>query len=289
MRRLRVGWLDAMTGDRETLRAALERALAGGTALTVGFVNPHVYTVGGREARVREHLAGADLVCVDGVGIALAQRLAGRGAVPRVVAEQLFRAFWERSRAPVAAVLIGVEPGVVERAAVAMNAAGVGVRDVDPARATTAGHGGAGTDGAGTDGTGTAAPGAAKAGPRIVATLDGFADDATLGRFLVRQRRARLVLIGAGSPRSEAIALAARAALPEAVVFHCGAGTIKTWAGTKRRAPAWTSRAGLEWLHRLLFEPHTRSRYLAGIPRFLAALARPRPRMFVKGRPEAPR
>ena len=82
------------------------------------------------------------------------------------------------------------------------------------------------------------------------------------------------MLIGAGSPRSESLANLARGLLPDAVVFHCGAGTLKTWAGTKRRAPAWLSRAGLEWLHRVAFEPHARARYLVGGPRFVASLLR---------------
>ena len=53
------------------------------------------------------------------------------------------------------------------------------------------------------------------------------------------------------------------------VCWHIGAGTIETWAGTKCRAPAWFSRFGVQWLHRMVFEPHTRSRYLRGFFEFL--------------------
>ena len=239
LHRLRLGWLDAVTGDVDALAARMDAALAAGAGLGVGFVNPHVYVTAADAPVVREHLGACDLVCVDGVGVALAHRLAGRGRVPRTVAEHLFRTFWTGSRRAVPTIVIGIEPGTVGRAAAALDAA--------------------------------------SAGPRVVGALDGFADDASVRTFLGAHPHARLVLIGAGSPRSEAIAAIARRRLPDAVVFHCGAGTLKTWAGTKRRAPAALSRLGLEWLHRIAFEPHARARYLVGGPRFLAALLRQTP------------
>ena len=216
----------------------MDAALGAGRGLAVGFVNPHVYATAETAPAVREHLGACDLVCVDGVGVALAHRLLGAGRVPRTVAEHLFRRFWTGCPHRVPAVLIGVEPDTVRRAAAALDAA--------------------------------------SGGPRVAGTLDGFADDDAARAFLDRHADARLVLIGAGSPRSEALALLARRRLPDAVVFHCGAGTLKTWAGTKRRAPALLSRAGLEWLHRVAFEPHARARYLVGGPRFAAALLRAR-------------
>ena len=234
---LRLGWLDARTGDARAMAARMDGALAAGRGLTVGFVNPHVYVTARDAPAVREHLGACDLVCVDGVGVALAHRLTGRGRVPRTVAEHLFRAFWTGCPHAVPAVLIGIETDALTRAAAVLDAASTG--------------------------------------PRVAGTLDGWADDATVRGFLDAHADARLVLIGAGSPRSEAIANLARRALPDAVVFHCGAGTLKTWAGTKRRAPAWVSRAGLEWLHRIAFEPHARARYLVGGPRFARALLRP--------------
>lgn len=54
--------------------------------------------------------------------------------------------------------------------------------------------------------------------------------------------------------------------------FHIGGGTVRLYAGTKRRAPRWLSRLGLEWAHRITFEPATRARYLAGGLEFAANL-----------------
>ncbi len=239
---LRLGWVDATTGDIDALAAAMDAGLASDAPLTIGFLNPHVYVTGDAEPAVRDHLAACDLVCVDGVGVALAHRLAGGGGVPRTVAEHLFRAFWTRCTRRVDAVAIGIEPDAIARAAAALNAV--------------------------------------SAGARIVATLDGYATGEAIRAFLLQNADARLILIGAGSPRSEAIATLARRTCPRATIFHCGAGTLKTWAGSKRRAPARMSAAGLEWLHRLAFEPHVRARYLVGGPRFLVALLRARRSAF---------
>jgi UDP-N-acetyl-D-mannosaminuronic acid transferase (WecB/TagA/CpsF family) len=57
-----------------------------------------------------------------------------------------------------------------------------------------------------------------------------------------------------------------------ALCWHVGAGTLKQWAGTKRRAPAVVMKLGLEWLHRMSFEPQTRTRYTVGILLFVRNL-----------------
>ena len=45
-------------------------------------------------------------------------------------------------------------------------------------------------------------------------------------------------------------------------------------AGTKRRAPGWMSRLGLEWLYRLSSEPgRLWKRYLVGNTRFVMGVA----------------
>ncbi len=106
-------------------------------------------------------------------------------------------------------------------------------------------------------------------GFNIVASLDGFANKEDYEVFLLKHKSVQWVLIGAGSPKSENIASQALALCSRAIVFHIGAGTIKVYAGTKRRAPAWMSSMGLEWAHRTLFEPHTRERYTKGIVQFL--------------------
>jgi N-acetylglucosaminyldiphosphoundecaprenol N-acetyl-beta-D-mannosaminyltransferase len=54
-------------------------------------------------------------------------------------------------------------------------------------------------------------------------------------------------------------------------------------AGTKRRAPQWMQRSGLEWLHRLGSEPRRLGwRYLSTNTRFLCSAARELGRSWVE-------
>ncbi len=65
-----------------------------------------------------------------------------------------------------------------------------------------------------------------------------------------------------------------REALAPAVLLGIGA-SLDFVAGRARRAPRWVSRAGLEWLWRLVREPRRLwRRYLVDDPRFLAVLWR---------------
>jgi len=248
-KRVDLSFLSFVTGNAAALHAELRGACVrsartnDGTSppdrnRIVGFVNPHVFNTACDDADVRRFLHAADLLCVDGLGIQLAV-LATRGRwLPRCVAEHVFRRLVETLDVATDAVLIGTTREEVERAARAIN---------------------------------TASPAL-----NVVATLDGFADDDDARRFLRRHHAVPLVLIGAGSPKSERLALLADTPRRGATIFHIGGGTIKTWAGTKRRAPALVSRLGLEWLHRLVLEPHTRHRYTIGGLKFIGHLLRRR-------------
>jgi N-acetylglucosaminyldiphosphoundecaprenol N-acetyl-beta-D-mannosaminyltransferase len=106
----------------------------------------------------------------------------------------------------------------------------------------------------------------------FVAIHHGFHQDQEYRAILRNHADASLVLIGMGSPRSERILLLASEICHRALCWHVGGGTLKQWAGTKRRAPAVVTQLGLEWLHRMTFEPQTRTRYTTGIPLFVRHL-----------------
>lgn len=192
----------------------------------ITYVNPHVYNLSMEDDAIVTCLNKSDLTCIDGVGIKLAVLLMQRQNLPRVVAEHLFNALVEKLEKPVSVVLIGVEADEVSAAAVALTQQNSNLDIKD--------------------------------------TCDGFAGMDVYKNFLRQHAAVQLVLIGAGSPKSEQIALLAMQQCSGSVVMHIGAGTIKTWAGTKRRGPALMSLIGCEWLHRLVFEPHTRTRYTHG-------------------------
>ncbi len=86
--------------------------------------------------------------------------------------------------------------------------------------------------------------------------------------------RPHLVLVALGTPKGELFAHEAREALRPAVIIGIGA-SLDFIAGVAQRAPAWMSRAGLEWLYRLLHEPRRLwRRYLVRDPQFLLIFAR---------------
>jgi N-acetylglucosaminyldiphosphoundecaprenol N-acetyl-beta-D-mannosaminyltransferase len=96
-------------------------------------------------------------------------------------------------------------------------------------------------------------------------------DAETVARL--RASGARVVFIGLGCPRQDEFAHAHRD-LVDAVLICVGAA-FDFHAGTKRMAPAWMQRRGLEWLFRLAAEPRRLwRRYAVTNGIFLARLSR---------------
>ena len=80
--------------------------------------------------------------------------------------------------------------------------------------------------------------------------------------------------IGVGTPTQHYVASRLRE-LDAAPVILCVGAAFDFVAGTKKRAPKWMQRSGLEWLHRMLSEPRRLcGRYLKGNPKFVAGVAR---------------
>ena len=87
-----------------------------------------------------------------------------------------------------------------------------------------------------------------------------------------------LVLVAFGAPKQELWIDRFAEQLGPAVAIGVG-GSLDFITGRVRRAPAWMSRAGLEWLFRLLQEPRRMwRRYLVEDPAFIAIVARSRRR-----------
>jgi N-acetylglucosaminyldiphosphoundecaprenol N-acetyl-beta-D-mannosaminyltransferase len=85
--------------------------------------------------------------------------------------------------------------------------------------------------------------------------------------------RAQLVWVGLGTPKQDVEV--AWLAHQRALVFVAVGAAFDFVAGSKRQAPAWMQRMGLEWIFRLLSEPRRLwRRYLFGNLRFLLALVR---------------
>jgi N-acetylglucosaminyldiphosphoundecaprenol N-acetyl-beta-D-mannosaminyltransferase len=121
-------------------------------------------------------------------------------------------------------------------------------------------------------------------GARIVGTdsptvrLDGGGDcsEQTLERL--RTASPDLVLVAFGAPKQELWIDRFSDRIRPAVAIGVG-GSLDFITGQTRRAPAWMSRAGIEWLFRLLQEPRRMwRRYLVEDPAFIVIVARSRRR-----------
>ncbi len=97
-------------------------------------------------------------------------------------------------------------------------------------------------------------------------TLTAEEDAATVAR--INASGARLLFIGLGCPKQERWIVEHMGRVP-AVMFAVGAA-FDFIAGSKRQAPRWMMRSGLEWVFRFVTEPRRLAmRYLKHNPRFV--------------------
>jgi N-acetylglucosaminyldiphosphoundecaprenol N-acetyl-beta-D-mannosaminyltransferase len=84
-----------------------------------------------------------------------------------------------------------------------------------------------------------------------------------------------LVLVALGVPRQELWIrhLLSRLAGQRTGLWMGVGGSFDVWAGKKKRAPLWMGALHVEWLYRLIQEPHRWRRMLA-LPRFVMAVYR---------------
>lgn len=86
---------------------------------------------------------------------------------------------------------------------------------------------------------------------------------------------ARFIFLAVGSPRQERLAAAIAATGRATGTALCIGASLDFLAGVELRAPLWTQRAGLEWLHRLAINPRRLARrYLVDNPPIFALLLR---------------
>jgi exopolysaccharide biosynthesis WecB/TagA/CpsF family protein len=108
------------------------------------------------------------------------------------------------------------------------------------------------------------------------ANFDPTGEDALALIETNRQSGAKLCFVGLGAPKQEMFAALVTRYVPGAAFIPVGAA-IEYIAGTKRRAPSWFQRAGIEWTWRLMAEPRRLARrYARGASLFLRLLLRRR-------------
>lgn len=204
----------------------------------VAYLNAHISNLAASNAHLAHILRGA-IVLNDGIGVDLASRvlynaffqenLEGTSFTPRYLQQSklVFRIF-----------IIGGEPGIAERAALALQA-------VAPQH-------------------------------QFVGACSGYFTDAENEAITARiqQSGANLVLVGMGTPRQE-IWAADNIIDKLGIPAFCVGGLLDFISKNKPRAPEWVRKARCEWLFRLAVEPNRLwRRYLIGNTVFIARILR---------------
>lgn len=239
--RLRIGHVDI---DVITFTEALDEierlvvARQGGMVFT-----PNVDHVVNAESNLafRNAYRAASLSLVDGQPLVWASRLLGARLPEKISGSDLVMPLLCRaSQRGWRVYLLGAGPGIAEKAATLLREQyGVNV---------------AGTD----------AP---------MVQIGNWAQNARVASA-IRIARPDLVLVAFGSPKQELFIHQVASELKPAVFLGVGA-SLDFMVGATKRAPSWMSRAGLEWLYRLVREPRRMwRRYLVNDLKFFGILLR---------------
>jgi N-acetylglucosaminyldiphosphoundecaprenol N-acetyl-beta-D-mannosaminyltransferase len=241
--RIQVGRIPIDVVDLQGALAHIEALVEAGKGGTVFTPNvDHVVQAESNEA-FRSAYARASLSLVDGTPVLWASRLLGRPLPAKVSGSDLLFPLMQRAAARGWRVyLLGAGPTVAEQAARKLI-------ERLPRLSVV------GTD-----------------SPLVSLDQTAAADAAIAER--VRKASPHLVLAAFGAPKQEVITDRIRHLVEPAVSVCVGAG-IDFVAGIAKRAPAWMSRSGLEWLHRLAHDPRRLAgRYLLRDPLFFWIVAR---------------
>jgi N-acetylglucosaminyldiphosphoundecaprenol N-acetyl-beta-D-mannosaminyltransferase len=220
----------------------VDRALAGAGGY-VCLCNVHLFVVARHDDEVRRALAGAALAFPDGWPIAWLQRRLGHRSAARVAGPDLMAGAIANGHSfGVRHFLLGASGGVLRRLEANLR---------------------------------RRFPGAEIAGRLplpFFETREFSCTEPTVAQ--VRRASPHIVWLSLGCPKQELWMLRYARELAPSLVVGVGAA-FDFHAGTKKRAPAWLQRAGLEWLHRLLSEPtRLASRYARTNSEFLLLAAR---------------
>jgi len=196
--------------------------------------NPEGVMQARRNVNVAAAFTSADLSLADGTGIYLAAKYTGQKIPCRVRGFDTIIALFERlakHRKSFTAYFLGGKPGVAERAKAEMESRFKGLKVVGY-------HDGYFTDDI-----------------HILDEIDVLSPD--------------ILLVCTGMPKAELWATKNRCI--SARITMCLGGTLDVMAGEVKLAPAFFRRLGLEWLYRLVKQPH-RAKRMLDLPRFAVAV-----------------
>lgn len=220
----------------------LERCIEHGDREYVCFANAHLTSAARADASTARALDGAGMVLADGAPVAWAIKLLTGETGHRIAGADVFGELCRRSPAKGHRhFFLGSTREVLRGMIAAVEREHHGIRIA-----------------------GAYSP---PFGPALFAELE------TVTRR-IDETGADVVWVGLGAPRQEQWMEAARPLLRAPLLLGVGA-VFEFAAGTKRRAPRWMQRGGLEWAYRLAQEPRRLcKRYVVTNTAFSLALAR---------------
>lgn len=238
--RIRVGRVPIDAVDLEGALDAIDRLIREGNGGTVFTPNVDHVVVAENDPRFRAAYAAASLSLVDGTPVVWASSLLGTPLPMKLSGSDLVLPLLARAAERGQRVyFLGGDPGVAEaaRRVLEPELPSLNIVGIDS--------------------------------PRI--DVNRIPDE-LLQR--IKSARPDIVLVALGAPKQEIFSHEQREALKPAVLIGVGA-SLDFIAGTRRRAPLWLSRAGLEWVYRLAQEPRRLAkRYLLRDPQFFWIVGR---------------
>jgi N-acetylglucosaminyldiphosphoundecaprenol N-acetyl-beta-D-mannosaminyltransferase len=208
--------------------------------------NPHSLVVAAGDPPFAEALRTADLLLPDGTGIVVAGRLMGTPFAERVAGPDFFRAFSEQASrlGGVSYFFLGSNHQVLDRITARLAAEHPELRV------------------------------AGSYAPPFKPEFAPEDDEQMLAA--IRAARPDVLWVGMTAPKQEKWIARNRSRIDVPLVVAIGAA-FDFYAGTRKRAPAWMCRLGLEWLPRLIREPRRLwRRNVVSTPLFLIRLMQQR-------------
>jgi N-acetylglucosaminyldiphosphoundecaprenol N-acetyl-beta-D-mannosaminyltransferase len=229
----------------------LETWLQAGESRFVSTCTVYTLMVAQDDLAAMRALQNADMVTTDGMPLVWLQKQAGFAHAERVYGPDLFLALCARTENQhLRHFFLGGSPGVAEKLAQVLQ---------------------------------VKYPGIEIAGFEAPAVSASVALDAQLVERL-NASGAQLIWVGLGSPKQDIWMDVYRPHLRAPLLVGVGAA-FDFLTGTKKQAPRWIMRAGLEWLFRLVTEPRRLwKRYLVYNSRFVCAILIDRIRTSLKQR-----
>lgn len=200
-------------------------------------INPEKIMKANEDPALKELLNNAEFQIPDGIGVILASKIQKGRITSRVTGvDMMLRLCEEAAKRGKPIFLYGGKPGVADAAADKL-------RQMYP-------------------------------NILIVGTQDGYEKDNAKVVQKINEAKPDLLFVAMGSPKQENWINANRDELHPTIYQGVG-GSFDVLAGNVKRAPVAFQKAGLEWLYRLMKEPHRIKRQIA-LPLFLVEVAKSR-------------